>query len=376
MRTILYFLRKEFLQLIRDRKLLPILFLSPLLQLLVLSYAANLDIDNIHLVVCDMDKTSISRDFANHITSSSYFTIVNNIDNINEINDYLDSGKVPLALTIPKNFGNKIIKHETATIQVIIDGSNANSANIDLSYFDGIVKKYAINIMLKEKRHYPELGQNQTTLKPEPRIWYNPDLKSRNFVVPGILALVLMILTMLLTSLAIVKEKEIGTLEQLNVTPIKPWQLIISKLLPFAIVGIIDTILILIVTTQWFEVHIQGSISLLMIMVMIYLISTLGLGLFVSTISNTQQQAMLTSTFFIIMPMIYLSGFIFPIDNMPTIIQYITYIMPLRYFFVILRGIFLKGSTIFDIWPQATALLAFGIFILSLSVMRFKKTSS
>jgi ABC-2 type transport system permease protein len=210
-------------------------------------------------------------------------------------------------------------------------------------------------------------------LSAEYRVWYNPELKSRNFMVPGVLGLLLMVMTMLLTSLAIVKEKELGTLEQLVVTPIKPYQLIIGKLAPFFIIGLIDVILVVFFAFLVFNLPVKGSNLLLLILSMVFLMTTMGLGLFISTVSRTQQQAMMTAIFFFMLPMIFFSGFVFPIENMPKIIQFVSYIMPLRYYFVIVRGLFLKGVGIDILWPQALALLVFGSFILGMSVARFHK---
>ncbi len=208
---------------------------------------------------------------------------------------------------------------------------------------------------------------------PEPRVWFNPDLTSTNFMVPGVVALVLMIVTMTLTSLGIVKEKEIGTLEQLLVTPIKPYQLILGKLIPFVIIGYVDVSIVLAIARFWFNVPMVGNVVLLFALSGLFLLTTLGLGLFISTIARSQQQAMLIAQFFFFMPFLFLSGFTFAIANMPVVIQYVTYVIPLRYFLEIVRGIFLKGTTIVELWPQALALLLFGIAILTLSVLRFRK---
>jgi ABC-2 type transport system permease protein len=205
------------------------------------------------------------------------------------------------------------------------------------------------------------------------RVWYNPELKSRNFMVPGVLGLLLMVMTMLLTSLAIVKEKELGTLEQLVVTPIRPYQLIIGKLAPFFTIGVIDVILVVFFASTVFNLPVKGSELLLLFLSLIFLMTTMGLGLFISTVSRTQQQAMMTAIFFFMLPMIFFSGFVFPIENMPKIIQYVSYFLPLRYYFVIVRGLFLKGVGIGILWPQAVALLVFGSIILSMSVIRFQK---
>jgi ABC-2 type transport system permease protein len=205
------------------------------------------------------------------------------------------------------------------------------------------------------------------------RVWFNPDLVSRDFMIPGIVALLLLVITTNLSAMAIVREKELGTLEQLNVTPLARWELIAGKLLPYALVGVIDVVLVLIVALLWFEVPLRGSLTLLFVMSFVYLLSTLGLGLFISTISATQQQAMMTTTFFFFMPMMYLSGFIFPIENMPAWIRPVTYLLPLRYFLVILRGLFLKGVGLETFWPEALALLAWGLVVLALATLRSSK---
>jgi ABC-2 type transport system permease protein len=211
---------------------------------------------------------------------------------------------------------------------------------------------------------------------PQIRVWYNPDLKSRNFMVPGVLGLLLMVMTMILTSLAIVKEKELGTLEQLIVTPIRPYQLIIGKLAPFFVIGVIDVVLVILVALLVFALPVKGGILLLIALSIVFLMTTLGLGLFISTISRTQQQAMMTAIFFFMLPMIFFSGFVFPIENMPPVIQGVSYLIPLRYYFVIVRGLFLKGVGLDVLWTQAAALLALGTAILSMSVLRFQKRIS
>ena len=236
-----------------------------------------------------------------------------------------------------------------------------------------IVEQYSQNIIIKKFETVKGRGAKPATVDPEVRVWYNPELKSRNFMVPGVLALLLMVLTMILTSLAIVKEVEAGTMEQLIVTPIKPYQLVIGKLAPFFMIGVVDIILVLLVATLWFGVPLKGSILLIFTLCMVFQMTTLGAGLFVSTVSRTQQQAMLTSVFFVILPMMFLSGFVFPIENMPAIIQFFTYLIPLRYFFVIIRGVFLKGVGLRELWVESSLLLGFGITILTMSILRFQK---
>jgi ABC-2 type transport system permease protein len=273
-----------------------------------------------------------------------------------------------MALSIPPNYGRLVATGQTASLQVVADGSDSNSTNVALGYARVLIAGYSQALLVKRTGRAREPLVNAAI-----RVWFNPDLESRDFMIPGIVALLLLVITTNLSAMAIVREKELGTLEQLNVTPLARWELIVGKLVPYAVIGMIDVVLVLIVSILWFEVPMRGSILLLFAMSMVYLLSTLGLGLFISTISATQQQAMMTTTFFFLTPMIYLSGFIFPIENMPSCIQPITYLIPLRYFLVILRGIFLKGIGLETFWPQALALLCWGLAMLTLATLRSTK---
>jgi ABC-2 type transport system permease protein len=371
-KTIYHIIVKEFLQLKRDPRMLVVSFLAPVIQLMLLGYAATTDVKEIPMLVCDQDRTSKSREFVEQFVNSGYFVIEGEVYSLDKIDRNIEDGHVWLALVIPRNFSNDLLAHRTPSVQLDADGSDANSANISIGYASQIISTYSRLIVTEVRKQFPRLSQ-PARVNPEIRVWYNPDLTSRNFMVPGVLALVLMIITMTLTALAVVKEKEIGTLEQLMVTPIKPYQLIIGKLLPFVIIAGLDVMLVILVARFWFDVPLQGSVALLLGLSGLFILTTLGLGLFVSTISRTQQQAMMTAQFFFFMPFMFLSGFAFPIENMPQAIQYITYLIPLRYFIVIIRGVFLKGIGIRELWPQAVALLAFGVTIFTLSVLRFRK---
>jgi len=373
MQAILHIIRKEFLQLKRDPRLLPIIFIAPVFQLLLLGYAANLDVKNIRMVICDLDKSVMSRELVSEFKQSGYFVPVSTISDPRKIDHYLDYGRASMALVIPENFAERIQAGKSSQLQIIVDGAEAAFASSSLQYASIIISRYSQSIVLQILEKTRGAGFSIPRVNPEIRLWYNPELKSRNFFIPGVLSLLLMVMTMLLTSLAIVKEKEMGTMEQLIVTPIKPYTLIIGKLAPFVIIAIIDTILVLVVAGFWFRVPIKGSILLLFGLTIIFLMTTLGLGLFISTVSKTQQQAMMTAMVFVMQPMIMLSGFVFPIENMPRAIQLLTYLLPLRYFIVIIRGIFLKGVGFYELWDQALVLLLFGISILSLSVFRFRK---
>ncbi len=275
------------------------------------------------------------------------------------------TGTAWLALAIPAGYGARIHGQEPAVVQLIADGTDANSTTVALGYATALIDGY---------------GQTLDAARPAPagidariRIWYNPQLESRDFMIPGVLALVLLVVTANLAAMAIVREKELGTLEQLNVTPLRRWELIVGKLLPYGLIGMVDILLVVAVAVYWFEVPLRGSFALLFGLSLLYVFCTLALGLLISTISATQQQAMMTATFFFLTPMVYLSGFIFPIDNMPAVIRPFTYLIPLRYFLVIVRGIFLKGIGLELLWPQAASLAAWGAVVLSLAVARSRK---
>ena len=374
--AILHIVKKEFLQFRKDRKMFGISIIAPILQLLLLGYAANIDFKNIPIVVCDMDNTKISRQYVESLTNSGYFNKIDNLQKMSDIDYYIDNGKASIGIIIPENFGRDILSQKTAQIQSIVDGADSNTATIGMNYILMITTQYTQKFIVKKLERLKRLNINPQVVSPEIRVWYNPELKSKNFMIPGVLGMLLMIITLMLTSLAIVKEKEVGTLEQLIVTPVKAYELILGKLIPFTIIGMFDIILVLLVASLWFGIPIKGNVILLFLLSIIFLISTLGMGLLVSTLVSNQQQAMMTSIFFIQMPMVFLSGFIFPINNMPKIIQYITYIMPLRYYFTIVRGLFLKGTTINELWFDVLMLLIIGIVIFIISILRFKKRTN
>jgi drug efflux transport system permease protein len=366
-----HIIRKEFIQLRRDRRMTFIVFFSPVFQLFLLGYAANLDIRNIPVVFCDLDSSRTSRDFIAQFPASGYFSLQATVDRLKDVDEYIDRGKASLALILPKGMGRKLAGRESVRVQIIVDGAESQSAIVGLNYATMIGLKYSRQILL-ERLRAGSPGLSVPRVEPQVRVWYNPELRSRNFMIPGVLAMVLMMITMVLTSLAIVKEKELGTLEQLIVTPMRPYELILGKLLPFFLIGLVEIAVVVAVAVFGFGVPVKGSVWLLFGLSPIFMLTTLGLGLFISTISRNQQQAMLTAAFFII-PQIILSGFVFPIENMPRLIQGLTYVVPLRYFLVIIRGLFLKAAGLNALWDEAAALVVFGLVILSLSVLRFHK---
>jgi ABC-2 type transport system permease protein len=409
-------IRKEFIELRRSPQLLRLVLIAPIIQLTMLGYAATTDVKNVPVVVVDGDRSPRSRALVERFAASPYFDIVREEMHPAAVEAALATRDAWLAIVIPPGFGDAILRTvaqaraatlasddtgsaagvtaaaaraaggaggagassgstgttaaSPAVVQVIADGTDANSSGVALAYVQGLVAEF--NASLAEQEVLAG-SVAAAAIDGRTRIWFNPDLVSRNFMVPGVLALLLMIITANLTSMAIVRERELGTLDQLNVTPLGRWELILGKLLPYGLVGFIDVLLVVAVAVLWFQVPFRGSFPLLLAASLVYLLCTLGLGLFVSTISSTQQQAMMTSTFFFLLPMIYLSGFIFPIENMPRVIQHVTLFIPLRYFLVIVRGIFLKGVGFDILWPQFAALGAWGVTVLALAALRSSK---
>jgi ABC-2 type transport system permease protein len=374
--------RKEFLELRMNPRLFGIVIIAPILQLTMLGYAATTDVKNVPLLVADGDRSVASRELIARFDASPNFTVVDLVPTVSEIEPYLEHGTASLALSIPAGYGTSIGDGRPVKVQVVADGTDSNSTTVALGYATSLIGGYAQDLVAESAAGaavVPTAGSSGNVapgIDARIRVWFNPQLESRYFMIPGVLALVLLIVTANLAAMAIVREKELGTLEQLNVTPLRRWELIVGKLLPYGLIGLVDVVLVVAVAVLWFEVPLRGSFALLFAMSLLYVLCTLALGLFISTISDTQQQAMMTATFFFLTPMIYLSGFIFPIENMPAVIQPITYLIPLRYFLVMVRGIFLKGIGLDLLWPQATALAAWGAIMLSLAVVRSRKRAA
>jgi len=352
---------KELLQLRRDPKILLLLFGAPVFQLLILGYAATTDIRRVELAVCDLDRTAASRSLAAAFTGSTYFRLVRSVDSQAALGPLLERGDARIALTIPAGFGAARAAGRPGTVQLLADGSDASTGTIGLGY--------AATVLQQVNRE----GSVRPLVELRPLVLYNPDLASRNFMVPGVLALIIMVMTMMLTAMALVRESELGTMEQLLVTPFTPFQLIVGKLVPYALVGLVEIATALPIVLFWFRVPLRGSFLTLALLTAPFMLCTLGLGLLVSTLSRTQQQAMMLTAFVFMLPQIYLSGFIFPIQNMPAFFQWLTWLVPLRYYVVILRGVFLKGIGLEVLWPQAVALVILGTVILALARARFRR---
>jgi ABC-2 type transport system permease protein len=360
---------KELLQLRQDKKMIPVLVVGPVIQLLALSYAANLDVANIPLAVVDQDHSASSRALLDRFTSSRWFDTTVVLDDVRDAEPLLHKGDAQVVLVIPPAYEADLARGARPTVQVFADGSDSNSAGVGLGYAGRIVGEAGADLL-----PMPPAGARRARVELAPRVFYNPDLRSRWFYVPAVLAMVLLLVTMILPSMAIVREKEGGQLEQLIVTPLGSGELMLGKLLPFVVIGLVDLHLVTAVAVYLFGVPLRGSFLLLVGVTLLFLMVTLGLGLLVSTLVRTQQQAMLASMFLLMVPMIYLSGLIFPIENMPRPIQLVTYAIPLRYYAVVLRGIFLRGVGLEVLWPQALALLVFGVSVLTLAALRFRKT--
>ena len=349
-----------------------IIFIVPILQSLIFGYAVTTDVNTVATVVLDRDNSVESRDLIAAFAHSGYFDVKRYLESEGEIDGVMNHGDAVAVLHIENGFERAINQGRTAPMQIIIDGVDSNTAGIVAGYVQRIVQDKS-NLIFKDSvvRAYG-ISEEMPTLALESRAWFNENLESRNYYVPGVLATILTLVTLTLTSMAIVREKEVGTMEQIMVTPITKFEFILGKSAPFVIIGFIDVIAILLVALFWFEVPLRGSLLLLFFSVALYLMNTLGIGLFISTISLTQQQAMM-SVFIFYFPAILLSGFIFPIANMPEVIQWVTLLNPMKYFLIIIRGIFLKGVGLRILWPQLCILALMGSFVIAMATRRFRK---
>jgi ABC-2 type transport system permease protein len=338
-----HMLIKEFLEIVRDRKMLRSIFLMPLVQVVMFGYAVTTDVTHIATAVYDLDHSVASREVVARFERSGYFDVIAYVRDAKHARELVDRGDVQAVLHMQRGFGEALGAGRTAQLQIIVDGTDANTARITLDYSTRLVEQFSQQVLIDRVARLQGLPQRAGRVALETRAWFNENLESRNFYVPGVIALIVMNLTLILTSMAVVREKEIGTMEQILVTPITPAEFILGKTVPFALIGLADVILITLV------------------------------GVLISTVSQTQQQAML-SAFFFFSPAILLSGFIFPIANMPEVVQWLTYLNPLRYFLVIIRGIFLKGVGLGILWPQMLALAVIGLITLWLASRRFRKT--
>jgi len=356
---------KEFTQSFRDPKMRRLLIIAPIIQILIFGYVINTDVKEIPTAVYDLDNSVRSRELVAQFAGSRYFDVTQYITTEQQALKLLDQSTVQAVLRINHGFEEAINGGRKAMLQVILDGTDSNATSIVVGYAAGIAGRYN-----------QQIGKSVSGARVnlEERAWFNSNLESRNFFMPGVVALILMMSSMTMSSMAIVREKEIGTIEQIIVTPITRLEFILGKMIPFAAIGFLNALVVTVVSILWFHVPFRGSVLVLFVGVLLFLCSTLGIGLLVSTVSHTQQQAMM-SAFFFNNPFMLLSGFVFPISNMPIGIQWLTYLNPLRYFLIILRGVFLKGVGFGILWPQFLGLALLAVFILWISVQRFHKTA-
>lgn len=362
---------KEFKQVLRDPRMKTVIFISPLLQVILFGYAANKDINYIPTAIYDRDNTKESRQLIHRFTYSKYFVPKYYLTTDQEQNFVLDKGIASVVLRIDRGFGRDLKAQKDADIQIAVDGTDSNTAQIVLGYANTIIGQYQYDL-LNEQLDSSGLEIKVPSVDLRDRSWFNENLISTNYYLPGVIASIVTMMSLLLTAMAIVREKEIGTMEQLIVSPLRPIELILGKLLPFAVIALIQASLITTLGVLWFEIPFRGNLLLLLFSTCIYLFTTLGAGLFISTIASTQQEAMM-SVFLFYNPVFLLSGFAYPIANMPQVIQWFTFFNPMRYFLVAVRDIFLKGVGIEVLWPQLLPLFAIGLCVIIFSTFRFRK---
>ena len=367
-------IRKEFIQIVRDPRTLALTFAMPVVQLFLLGYAATNDVRNIDLAVVDRDRSAQSRALVASYQAADYFRVRFDADSEAELRDLIDRGKARAGLIIPPGYGRRIVAGETAAVAFVIDGSDPTVASTALAAarLTGQAEATELTVERLARRGAAAASMAGPAIDVRTQVWYNPDLVSAYYMVPALIGLILQFLTIILTATAIVRERERGTIEQLIVTPIRPWELVVGKLTPYVVIAFIDMVEILVAGVLLFGVPINGSLPLLLVLAGLFLVTTLGIGLFISTISSTQQEATITAIFFNL-PSIFLSGFFFPLAAMPPFLQLLSYAIPLRYFLIIVRGIVLKGVGAAALWPEIAALTVFAVVIMGAAALRFHK---
>ncbi len=361
--------KKEWLHIIRDPRTLAVMFLIPLVQLVLLAYAATSDVEHLRTAVMDADRTSQSRALIDVYRSSNYFDIVASVSNEREIARMVDAGKVRAGLIIPADYGADVTAGRTASVAFIIDGSDPTIANTAFATAQQVGQAHGIRLI---ERRLGISTEQMSALEVRPRVWYNPELKSVNFMVPGLIATIVFILTMFMTGLAIVQEREQGTIEQLMVTPIRPLELVVGKVAPYVVIAFLEIIEVLALGVFWFGMPVRGNHFLLLGISAIFLMTSLGVGVFVSSVAKTYREAVLMVSF-IMLPSLFLSGFLFPLEAMPRVLQGLSYLVPLRYMLTIIRGIILKGVGLATLKWEVIALMGFGVSILAFAATRFHK---
>ncbi len=364
-------IRKEFIQIWRDPRTLAMILFIPVMQLFLLGYSATSDVRNIPIAVYDQSRSPESRALVDAFRAADYFRIAYDVGSNDQIRDLIERGEARAALIIPPDYSNKLLQGD-AQVAIILDGSDPNIGGTALSTARLIGQAHATKIMQEQAARLGRSAEFNPPLEVRPQVWYNPDLISAHFMIPGVIGMILFAITSILTATTIVRERERGTIEQLIVTPIRSWELIVGKLIPYVILSLFDTLVVLAIGHVWFGVPVRGDLGLIVALSGLLLLSGLGIGLFASTIANTQQEAMLT-TWMTLLPSIFLSGFFFPLEAMPLVLRWISYIVPLRYYLVIIRALLLKGVGAVAIQNEIIALALFGIGIMTAAATRFRK---
>ena len=364
--------RKEFIQIRRDKRTLILVLIIPIMQLFLLGYAATNDVRNVPLAVYDQDRSPEARALLDAYRSADYFTIAYEANSETELRDLLDSGQARAGLIIPPDYSNDIQGGQPAQVVFVLDGSDPTVASTALSAAQLIGQAHSTHILESRLLRRGQAAVIQPPVEVSTTVWYNPDLISAYFMIPGVIGMILYAITSILTASAIVRERERGTIEQLIVTPIRPWELVVGKLLPYVILAFLNAFEVLAIGHYWFGVPIRGSLWLIAAASFLFLLTSLGIGLLASTIANTQQEAMLT-VWMMLLPSIFLAGFFFPLEAMPKVLQWISYVFPLRYYLVIIRSLMLKGVGVAAYQLDLIALAIFGVTIMTLAALRFRK---
>ena len=371
---VLPIMKKEFIEIWRDPRSLGFILIMPVLMLLLYGYGISSDIKRVPMAVYDRDRTPSARELVHRFTSTDYFVVTRQAESLREVRDAIDRGQARVGLIIPEDFSRNLAAGRPAPVQFVVDGSDSNTASIAIGNIASISK--SLELTPQDLRpHALAIPQADRLLPIELRtwVWYNPELKSSNFLVPGLTAVILMMLAALLTSLTIAREWERGTMEGLIASPLKPYELMVGKIVPYVVIGLVVVVFIHLVAVFWFQVPLRGSLTLLMFSSTLFLLGALGIGLFVSAATKNQQVAFQLSILATMLPALLLSGFFYPIENMPPFLQAVTSVVPARYFLIIIRGIFLKGIGWATLWKELLFLTGFAVLMLVASSLKFRK---
>lgn len=369
---LLSIVRKEFIQIVRDPRTLYITFAIPVVQLFLLGYTATTDVRNVPLAVFDQDRSPSSRQLLDAYRAADYFRVAYDVDSETEVRRLIDDGQARAGLIIPPDYGAHVLTGKTAQVAFILDGSDPNVASTSLSAAELIGRAFATDLIIERLARQGMGTISALPLEVRAQVWYNPDLVSAFFMIPALIGMILQLLTSMLTATTIVRERERGTIEQLIVTPIRPWELIVGKLSPYVLLAFFDMLEILVVGALWFHVPIRGSLGLLLVLSSLFLVGSLGIGLLMSTIAKTQQEAMML-TYFTMLPTVFLSGFLFPLAAMPPVLRALSYVVPLRYYLIIIRSVLLKGVGAGALRYEILALAIYAISTMALAAVRFRK---